>query len=163
MNKYLFLLVVKFFCLNSFAQSADVTCWNDDCLKNGWTWISGSGSIDYACYREGCNSSGWILSQTQRSYTQCKAAGCFAEGWYQLSLDTQNLQRDVVCGIQGPEQNCFKYGWTVYSRESGQLFTVMCRNSDCYNQGWTVQFIDLRTIQVGCKSGGCFTSGWREN
>jgi hypothetical protein len=159
----LFFLSTVLFAILTHAQAADVTCWGDDCLKNGWTWSSASGSVDYACYRDGCNSSGWILSQSQKSYTQCKSQGCFSEGWYQINSETQNLQRDVVCGIRGPEQSCFKYGWTVYSRETGQLFTVMCHESDCLNKGWTVQFIDASIVQVGCKTGGCFTAGWREH
>ena len=163
MTKYFLSLIIFFISFFIQAQTADVSCWENDCLNSGWTWSSSGSSIEYACYRDGCNTSGWILSQSLRSYTQCKTQGCFAEGWYQVSLDTQNLQRDVVCGVRGPEQNCFKYGWTAYSRESGQLFTVICRNDDCFNQGWTVQFADLRTIQVGCKDGGCFTAGWREN
>lgn len=149
--------------LSLFAQTADVTCWQNSCLKNGWTWSSGYSKIDYGCYRDGCETSGWVLSAPNRSYTQCKSMGCFLDGWYQVSLDTQNLEKEIVCKHRGPELNCLKYGWTAYARAEGQLFTITCKGEDCLRRGWTVQFIDGRIIQVSCKAGGCFTTGWVEN
>lgn len=144
---------------STFSSAADVTCWNSDCLKSGWTSSSPQTSIDYACYRDGCDQSGWI---TQNSYTQCKDQACFGKGWYQVSSQTQSLERDVVCGVQGPEASCMKYGWTAYSPRSGQLFTVRCRNESCDKIGWTVQSIVGGILQVTCKSDGCFQSGWTE-
>ena len=161
MTKSIFVLLLLF----SFfvkAQTADVTCWDKNCLKNGWTWKSNFSSVDYACYREGCDISGWIVGTPDKPYTQCKLGGCFNEGWYQLDMISQTLSRDVVCGIRGPEQSCSKYGWTAYSRQSGQLFTVICRDLDCFNKGWFVRFIDGRTTHVVCKTDGCFVNGWRE-
>lgn len=147
--------------------AAEVKCWDGDCLKNGWSWLSGSTAQEYACYRDGCQQSGWIVGGGQRSYTQCKAGGCFTEGWYQVSLDTQVLEREIVCKSESNQQSgspsCLKYGWTAYSPQEGQLFTTMCWKNDCEKAGWTVQFKDLRLIQAACKKEGCFKQGWREN
>ena len=152
------------FCLPQvlLAQAADVSCWDEDCLKNGWTWQNASQIIDYGCYRDGCDKSGWIANNPNKIYTQCKNQSCFTEGWYQVDMLSQNLERDIVCNSQGSERNCFKYGWTAYSRTQGQLFTVMCLSQDCFQQGWTVQFINGQILQVVCKAGGCFKTGWRE-
>lgn len=152
-------LLTIFLFLSSTLQAADVTCWNSDCMKKGWTFSSAQTSIDYACYRDGCDKTGWI---TQRSYTQCKDQDCFQQGWYQVNMDTQTLERDVVCGNQGPESSCMKYGWTAYSPTSGQLFTVQCRDQSCDKVGWTVQAITGRILQIACKNGGCFQAGWTE-
>ncbi len=145
--------------------AADVTCWNGDCMNQGWTWTDVSGlKNDYGCYREGCQKSGWIVKGPGRSaYTQCKSAGCFKEGWYEVGQENQNLLRTIVC--RGNDDNpqatdCLKNGWVIYS-SSGQDAVISCHQHDCEKKGWLVQS-SYQMFQVYCKAGGCFVNGWKE-
>jgi hypothetical protein len=146
---------------------SEVSCWDNDCLKNGWTWLNvGSGlKTDIACYRDGCASSGWIAhNNSQKYYTQCKGDGCFKQGWYRIDQNTQSLIHNVICRSKdsvSTDTDCFKYGWVVYG-PAGQEAVMSCFHNDCYNQGWLIQ-TSYELIRVNCKSGGCWSAGWIEN
>lgn len=146
---------------------SDVTCWEDNCLKNGWTWYdfrSGS-KTELACYRDGCEISGWIAqNNNQKYYTQCKQRGCFTDGWYRVDQNTQTLVHNVVCRSAdsvSTETDCFKHGWVIYS-PGGQEAVISCFRSDCRNEGWLIQ-TSYELIRVNCKAGGCWQKGWIEN
>lgn len=146
---------------------ADVTCWDDNCLKSGWTWYdyrSGS-KAELACYRDGCETSGWIAqSDYQKYYTQCKQQGCFKEGWYRVDQNTQTLIHNVVCRSKdsvSTETDCFNYGWVIYGSQ-GQEAVISCFHGDCRNEGWLIQ-TSYELIRVNCKAGGCWQKGWIEN
>ncbi len=150
---------------------ADVTCWDDDCLKNGWTWYdyrTGS-KTDLACYRDGCETSGWIAQSSeqnrqQKYYTQCKDQGCFKDGWYRIDQNSQTLQQNSVCRSAdsvSTQTDCFKHGWVIYSSQ-GQEAVISCFYGDCRNEGWLVQ-TSYEIIRVNCKAGGCWQKGWIEN
>lgn len=146
-------------------SSADVSCWDGDCLSAGWTWTDSSGvKNDYACYRDGCKKSGWITKGPGRStYTQCKTEGCFKEGWYEIGQENQNLLRTIVCRSDENDiktTNCLKNGWVIYSTQ-GQEAVISCHKKDCEKNGWLVQ-TSYKMSQVYCKSGGCFITGWNE-
>lgn len=163
--KYIFLFITLFISLASFAQ-VDVTCWDNDCLKNGWTW-SNPASGQYTsigCYRDGCEKSGWIAgNSSQKYYTQCKGRGCFLDGWYDIDQNTQNLRKQVVCrSIDdiSKETDCMQFGWAIYSQH-GQEAVISCFNKDCRNKGWLVQ-TSANLVRVTCKTGGCWKAGWSE-
>jgi hypothetical protein len=97
-------------------------------------------------------------TQNTRYYTQCKTAGCFIDGWYQVDRDTQMLQMQTVCANKNGERNCLKYGWTTYS--SSENYNTTCINQDCRQQGWISTRSMGGTVSAYCKTGGCFTEGW---
>ena len=158
-------ILISLFSASLSMAAADVTCWDGDCLNNGWTWSHSSGvTNDYGCYRDGCRKDGWIIKGLGRStYTQCKSGGCFNEGWYEVNQENQNMLRNVVCRDSENEssgKSCLKNGWVTYS-QNGQERVVSCHGSDCEKKGWLIQ-TNYQMIQVYCKKGGCFTSGWNE-
>jgi hypothetical protein len=164
MKNIVFLILL--YSIPTFAFS-DVTCWKNDCLKNGWTWsnFDTSSHINFSCYRDGCKTSGWIAQGSgAKHYTQCKPEGCFKEGWYDVSSDTQNMRYNVVCRSkdEGPvERDCLKYGWVIYSTR-GQEAVMTCHQKDCAKKGWLIQ-TSYGLTQVHCKAGGCWHEGWTEN
>jgi hypothetical protein len=178
--------------LNAFAVSnafavQDVTCWNGDCLKNGWTRTSlvDQTFTDYQCYRDGCNLSGWITGGTQgvEHYTQCQSGGCFVSGWYTLDRTAQTLISQTRCngkvdggasasGAVGGNRNiisngnssgdgdCMKNGWTTY--DSYGSVRTLCLENDCAKVGWTSVSPSGKAASAYCKNGGCFQAGWIE-
>lgn len=165
--KHLIFFSILLVHLTSFSQS-EVTCWDGDCLKNGWTWLhyqSGS-KTDLACYRDGCEKSGWIglSSSSQRYYTSCKDGACFKNGWYRIDQATQTMVHNVVCRSAddvSTETDCLKYGWVIYGTY-GQEAVMSCFYQDCRNEGWLIQ-TSYGLMRATCKSGGCWTNGWFEN
>lgn len=153
---------VILFLTMSFSAAAyqDVSCWDADCFKNGWTRKDESTGAftDYQCYRDGCKVSGWIVGGTQngeRYYTQCKPGGCFNDGWYEIDRDSQILIATVSC----QQRNCLKSGWVTY--RGNWSLTTTCLAGDCERNGWLSQQPD-KYIQATCKRGSCFTVGWIE-
>lgn len=154
-------LIFLFF-ISKGTAGGDVTCWDNSCLKSGWTWQSTNTGqmVDYGCYREGCDVSGWIIGTFPQTYTQCKDAGCFIEGWYYINSQNQQVLQNVVCREQNNERSCFKFGWVIYS-QFGQDAVVSCLDYDCEHKGWFAQGAQS-FMHVYCKEGGCFQQGWRE-
>ena len=138
----------------------EISCWGNDCLKNGWTQVdSNNGSFtDYQCYREGCKISGWIAhgNQVRRFYTQCKQADCFTAGWFEIDSITQKIKAEVKCdGL-----DCLKVGWRTF--RDGKILETRCRNGNCANEGWSSQF-SSGLFNTFCKNKSCFTEGWFES
>jgi hypothetical protein len=155
---------MKLFILLTFAFSMpalsaqDISCWNQDCLTSGWTQtdINNGAFTDFQCYRGSCRNAGWIVGGTQNIsfYTQCKAGGCFTEGWYQLDRQTQTMQSQVTC----VNNNCLIYGWMTYT-SSGSTKSE-CFHNDCSKEGWRSPKENGGGDFIYCKSGGCFKEGW---
>jgi hypothetical protein len=164
--KTLLLLLPIFFFLQITNASTDVTCW-DDCLKSGWTStnLEKGQETDFGCYRDGCEKSGWIIGTRPKSYTQCKAGGCFQEGWYQLSSETQTLEKQIVCRTHQDQQigkaDCLKFGWITYNT-TGQESLTTCYEDSCATKGWLVKLPTQQTQHISCKKGGCFKTGWKQ-
>ncbi|MGZ5279349.1 MAG: hypothetical protein ACXWC9_05380, partial [Pseudobdellovibrionaceae bacterium] len=135
MKSLLFVLLFSF----SAQAFQEITCWENDCLKNGWTRLEPiQGSFtDFQCYQSGCKSSGWIVGGLQniRFYTQCKTQGCFSQGWYEIDRDNQNLKAEVICN----DGDCLTNGWTTYG--SNRILTTQCAQNDCRSVGWTSQTV----------------------
>ena len=149
------------FSLNLQAAS-QVSCWQNDCLKFGWTEYTSIGQhIDHSCYSEDCTSSGWISSSEPKTYTQCKEQNCFRTGWYVIDQTTQQMNLNINCRVFHGEADCLRAGWTAYSR-AGQEYVVTCFLNDCRFSGWGIMYNNGIQRQIHCKAGGCFNSGWNE-
>jgi hypothetical protein len=144
---------------SSFALD-DISCWENNCLKKGWTRtnLSTKSFTDYQCYREGCEKNGWIAggSQHENFYTQCKSGNCFQQGWFEIDRADQKLLRQISCVAN----NCFTSGWLSYS--SAGIAKTTCLENDCVRKGWQTHDPTGTNRFVKCKAGGCFVSGWRE-
>jgi hypothetical protein len=146
---------------NSLMAAQNISCWDGSCLKFGWTRqdLSSGSYSDFQCYRSGCSESGWVVggSQNINYYTQCKEKGCFVSGWYELSRQTQELQKQISC----IENDCLKRGWTTSSKNG--FFITECAKNDCQANGWSTTNPAGQNEIVTCKKGGCFTEGWIES
>ncbi|MFL5813640.1 MAG: hypothetical protein ACJ763_08685 [Bdellovibrionia bacterium] len=144
---------------NAFAVQ-DVSCWDGDCLKSGWTRTDPVSQTftDYQCYRDGCNVSGWIAGGTQgvEHYTQCRPGGCFVSGWYTMDRQAQVMVSQTRC-----DGDCMTEGWTTYS-PNGAVH-IACLKHDCAKVGWTTVDPSGKGASAYCKQGGCFQVGWIES
>lgn len=154
------LTLILFTSLSSWAYQ-NVTCWENDCLKNGWTrtdYVTSS-YTDFMCYGTGCDSRGLIAggNQNVRYYTQCKSKGCYIEGWYEVDRDTQALIANVECrGL-----DCLVRGWVAHTQNKSLL--TQCQNQNCREEGWISQMSDGSYVQAVCKNKSCFKQGWIES
>ena len=175
---YLALAGLSFLLTSLSAQAAqDVICWNGDCLQSGYTQtdLSNGKFTDFQCYQKGCRESGVIAGGNQgiAYYTQCKAGGCYSQGWYTFDRVTQKLVNEVRCNttkhhhdrsletLADPTDICLTNGWTTYTSTS--TTPTYCIKGDCSHQGWVTVENNSITSASYCKRGDCFSSGWYES
>lgn len=165
MTKFIFVLAV-FFSLSSFAF-VDVICWDKDCLKNGYTKMDHSTGkyLDFQCYNEGCEKSGWIVGGTAglSIFSMCRNGGCFKEGWFEALRSNPVPFMDVICESGEAGQDCLKYGWTAYHRQTGLEYYTRCTGNDCRKNGWVTVIKNGWVQQSVCNNNDCFHSGWVTN
>lgn len=162
------IMVVSFYLCNSMsafaAQKLGVTCWQNNCLKFGWS-IRGAkitDAIENKCRDEDCTTKGWYGAEFagRQYYTQCISDACFKNGYRILQSYTHKILATIRC--LGPEQapDCFKYGWDVSGPDGG--YRVRCEQNDCAYKGWRYNQPQVGYNQIICDSGGCFTHGWTQ-
>jgi hypothetical protein len=181
MLSYLALAGLSFLFTGISAQAAqDVTCWNGDCLQYGYTQtdLSNGQFTDFQCYQKGCRESGWIVGGTQNIayYTQCKAGGCYAKGWFTFDRLTQKVISETRCNTtkrrhdgtssetetpNDATDTCLTYGWTTFIGKNAT--PTYCIKGDCSHQGWVTVQSTTQATAAYCKRGNCFSSGWYES
>lgn len=143
----------------------DITCWDGDCLKNGWTQkdMATGAYTDNQCYRDGCEKSGWIMGGTMgtNDFTMCKEDSCFTKGWFVAPRGQPIPYMEVVCEAQnGAQSDCLKFGWTSYHREGGLDSYSCCTDRNCKQKGWVTVLHGGHVQLITCKNGDCFHIGW---
>lgn len=151
---------------NSFAETWDTSCKNNDCFKNGWITTGDVNNfyLEAFCTNKDCLHYGWTSLDgfgTKISVT-CVNADCFKSGWHSSEERINNdlFIDDAVC----TNHDCLTDGWQVKSsydnggkvtctknncsQIGGQSFwrsrrsTTKCKGHDCYHIGWNVHFQD---------------------
>lgn len=163
-----FLSCNVFLCLFlTFGRAAyaniDISCIFDDCLGRGWHMYderTGYSSL-VSCRFGDCAMNGWTEEFQNRPVSQsnCKAGGCFNDGWRSVDINTGRLLSEVSCLSSFASNDCLQNGWTTYEPGRGN-YTTRCIGGDCRSFGWDVLVPGFAPQPVRCKDGGCFVTGW---